>query len=75
MTEQNHINHSITALNIYNRFYINIRPDKVIFSALELKATPAVTKMIKDLATKLQKENIAVEWLSLPYWVFEPKPL
>lgn len=52
-----------------------IRPDKLIFSTLEVKPTPAVETMIKSLAAKLQKEGIEVEWLAFPYWVFEPKPL
>jgi hypothetical protein len=52
-----------------------IRPDKLIFSALEEKPTPAVAKMISDLADKLQKEEIEVEWLKFPNWIFEPKPL
>lgn len=52
-----------------------IKPDKVIFSSLEKKPTTGITKKIGQLAKKLEKDSIEVEWFSFPYWVFEPRPL
>lgn len=52
-----------------------IRPDKVIFSALELKPDAFAAQQIKNLSDKLIKENIEVEWIDFSPWFFEPRPL
>lgn len=54
---------------------LKVHPDKVIFASLDKKPTPNVALMVKNLKAKLKSENIEVEWLFFPEWIFEPEPL
>jgi hypothetical protein len=52
-----------------------VKPDQVIFSALEGEPTGAVASGIEWLQTELAPLEVEVKWYKLHSWISEPRPV